>query len=133
MHPRILSLSVDQRAELERVRDRDERAYLREMAAGLLKVADGQSARHVALSSLLHPLKPETVCGWPNRYRATGLAGLVHRPRRGGGISPCASKKSSSSSVVNRPSAGFPTVAGGRAISKRACPGWTVVTSPLFS
>lgn len=94
MHPRTLLLSADQRTALERVRDRDERAYWREMAAGLLKVADGQSARQVALTGLLHPRKPETVCGWLNRYRAHGLAGVVHRPRRGGGISPPAQARS---------------------------------------
>lgn len=83
MHPRRLALSPEQRTELERVRDRDARPYLREMAAGLLKIADGQSARHVALTGLLHPRKPDTVCRWVDRYAAGGVAGLVHRPRRG--------------------------------------------------
>ena len=94
MHPRSLVLTPEQRAELERVRVRDARAYLREMAAGLLKIADGQSARQVALSGLLQPRKPETVCRWLDRYRTDGLAGLIHRPRRGGGISPPAPARS---------------------------------------
>jgi hypothetical protein len=93
MHPRTLVLTPEQRADLERVRDRDARAYLREMAAGLLKIADGQSARQVALRGLLQPRKPETVCRWLDRYRRDGLAGLVHRPRRGGGISPPAAAR----------------------------------------
>ena len=88
MHRRTLDLSAEQRAELEHVRDRDGRAYLREMAGALLKIADGHSARQVALTGLLRARKPETVCGWLDRYRADGLTGLVHRPRRGGGISP---------------------------------------------
>lgn len=93
MSPRTLVLTPEQRAELEHVRAHEPRAYLREMAAGLLKIADGQSARQVALVGLLRPRKPETVCRWLDRYRRDGLAGLVHRPRRGGGLSPPAATR----------------------------------------
>ena len=88
MHARTLVLTETQRKELEQTRDRDSRAYLREITGGLLKIADGWSAREVALRGLLRPRKPETVCRWLDRYLADGLPGLVHRPRRGGGISP---------------------------------------------
>ena len=88
MRPRTLVLTPGQRRELEQLRDRDARAYLREMAAALLKIADGQSAHRVARSGLLRPRKPETVRRWLDRYLAAGIAGLVHRPRRGSGLSP---------------------------------------------
>ncbi len=87
-HPRTLVLTPVQRAELERVRARDNRPYLREMASALLQIADGASARAVALSGLLRVRKPETVAHWVDRYRAGGVAGLVHRPRRRRGLSP---------------------------------------------
>ena len=41
MHQHTLELKADQRRELERTRDRDKRAYMREYAAALLKIADG--------------------------------------------------------------------------------------------
>ena len=61
MRPRTLSLTAVQRSELAQVRDRDRRAYLRECAAALLKIADGQSAHHVACHGLLKRRKPDTV------------------------------------------------------------------------
>jgi hypothetical protein len=88
MHPRTLVLSPPERERLEHVLLQDRRAYLREMAAALLKIADGQSAREVARHGLLRPRKPETVCRWLDHYLAGGIPALVHRPRRGGGISP---------------------------------------------
>ena len=42
-----LSLSTAQKAELEQVRNRHEKAYLRERAAAILKVAQGQSLRQI--------------------------------------------------------------------------------------
>ncbi len=44
-----LPLSEEQRAELLIVRDHTYQPYMREGAAALLKVADGQSVRQVAL------------------------------------------------------------------------------------
>ena len=88
MRPKTLELTVEQRAELVRTRDRDRRPYLREIAAALVKVADGQTARHVALTGLGKSRKPDTVTGWVDRYAANGLAGVIHRPRRKPGISP---------------------------------------------
>lgn len=85
-----LELGGEQRAELERVRDRDKRPYLRECAAALLKVADGHSARQVALEGLNKPHKPDTVYGWIKKYRSSGLSGLIHKPRGHRGFSPSA-------------------------------------------
>lgn len=88
MRPRTLQVTPIQRAELAATRDRDHRPYLREMAAALLKIADGQSARQVALHGLHRPRLPSTVRGWLDRYQRDGLAGLVHRPRGHRGFSP---------------------------------------------
>lgn len=93
MRPRTLVLSPVERTELEHLMLHDSRAYLREMSAALLKIADGASAREVARHGLLHPRKAETVCRWLDRYQAGGIPALIHRPRRGGGISPPAAAR----------------------------------------
>src|SRR5437016_2122324 len=88
MYRRTLTLTDAQRAELVRVRDHDRRAYLRECAAGLLKVADGTAPRAVALHGLLKPRHPDTLYDWLNRYQAQGLVVLIHKPRGHRGFSP---------------------------------------------
>lgn len=69
---RTLHLSPEQRASLEDALLHEPRAYLREQAAALLKIAKGMSARAVALHGLLRRRKPETVRGWLDYYRAHG-------------------------------------------------------------
>jgi transposase len=81
--PRTLTLTPEQRAQLERMRDQHPKAYLRERAAALLKIAQGYSIRRVALHGLLRPREPETVGDWLDRYLAEGVAGLRVRPGRG--------------------------------------------------
>jgi len=88
MYRRTLTLTSEQRAALVQARDHDRRAYLRERAAGLLKVADGASPHAVALHGLLKPRHPDTLYDWVNRYQAHGLAGLPHKPRGHRGFSP---------------------------------------------
>lgn len=88
MRQRQLLLSPAQRTELEDTRAHDRRPYLRERAAALLKIADGQSAYAVARHGLLRPRTPETVYDWLNRYEREGLAGLVQHPRGWRGFSP---------------------------------------------
>ena len=78
-----LQLSDAERRELEEIRDHAPRAYLRERAAAVLKVADGASIRGVAGSGLLKKRHPETVCIWLQRYRAEGANGLRIRDGRG--------------------------------------------------
>lgn len=78
-----LSLTPPQRAELARLRDTAPKPHVRERAAALLKVADGQSAAGVARAGLLRPRQAETVHRWLARYRAEGAAGLADRPGRG--------------------------------------------------
>ncbi len=78
-----LVLSKDQRDELEDWRDHHGKAYVRERAAAVLKVADGQSIRAVARAGLLRKRHAETVCQWLQRYRSEGVSGLLIREGRG--------------------------------------------------
>ena len=82
-NPLTLELTLAQRRELEAARDHHERAYIRERAAALLKIAAGWSGRQVAQRGLLKRRKADTVYAWVHRYRAEGLAGLQVRAGRG--------------------------------------------------
>jgi len=53
------------------------------MAAGILKVSQGQPIRPVALHGLLKPRKPHTVKEWIKRYLAEGVKGLEVKTGRG--------------------------------------------------
>lgn len=90
MRARTLSLNAEQRAELEQARDHDQRPYLRERAAALLKIADGQSIGAVAAHGLLRCRQADTVRAWLNRYQAEGFTGLVQHARGWRGFSPSA-------------------------------------------
>jgi hypothetical protein len=81
-----LVLSDAERAGLERTVRHDKRPYFRERAAALLKIADGASARSVALYGLLIPRKPDTVYAWLHHYRERRQ--LVPRPACRGTLSP---------------------------------------------
>jgi len=90
MHRRTLVLTETQQAELRVLRDHDRRAYLRERAAALLKIAAGASPHAVARTGLLKPRDPDTVYGWLTTYQRSGAAGLLHQPRGHRGFSPSA-------------------------------------------
>ena len=81
--PRTLALSSAERATLTQVRDTAAKAYLRERAAALLKVADGHPAAQVARAGLLRARDPDTLYAWLDRYQDEGIAGLTIRPGRG--------------------------------------------------
>jgi transposase len=78
-----LELTPQQRNELEDLRDHHDKPYLRERAAALLKIAQGSSARWVALQGLLKRRQPDTVYAWVHRYERAGLEGLFIRAGRG--------------------------------------------------
>jgi transposase len=78
-----VNLTTKQRNELSWAREHHEKPYVRERAAGILKVADGQSVRQVALHGLLKSHEPETVSEWIKRYLSEGLEGLLIKPGRG--------------------------------------------------
>ena len=76
-------LSESMRQELVDLRDHAAKAYLRERAAALLKVADGVPAAIVGRERLLRHRRRTTVCEWIDRYQSEGLPGLQVRPGRG--------------------------------------------------
>jgi hypothetical protein len=80
---RTIALTAEVRAKLERWRDTSKKAYLRERAAAILKVADGMSASAVAAAGLLKPHDPDIIYGWLDRFEAEGCDGLMIRPGRG--------------------------------------------------
>ena len=80
---RPVILTAEQRDELRRLRDTAPKAYLRERAAALLKVADGLPAAQVARTGLLRRRKPATLYDWLNRFEHEGVAGLTLRQGRG--------------------------------------------------
>lgn len=83
--PKPLQITLDQaaRMELERLRDRGDKAYVRERAAAILKIADGMSASQVAQQGLHKARQYQSVCEWVHRYKAEGIAGLYIREGRG--------------------------------------------------
>lgn len=89
---RKLDLNTVQRAELEWVRDRDPKAYMREKAAALLKVNAGMTPHAVAKHGLHKARDPDSVYEWLDRYQKTGIEGLRIKPGRGRkpGFSPSA-------------------------------------------
>lgn len=89
---RQVVLTAEQRQELVRLRDTAPKAYLRERAAALLKVAAGVPAAQVARSGLLRVRKPATLYEWLDRFEQQGVAGLAFRKGRGRkpAFSPCA-------------------------------------------
>lgn len=107
--PLTLELSASARAELEQVRARDRRPYLRERAAFLLKLADGATIPQLAATGLLVRRHRDTLYGWLRAYRADGVAGLTMQPRRPRGFPP------SGSGHAARYGSPRATAAGGRA------------------
>jgi hypothetical protein len=74
---RTLALTTKQRRELEQAREHDDRPFVRERAAALLKIAEGQTPHAVARQGLLKQRDPDTVYGWLDTYEADGLAGVI--------------------------------------------------------
>jgi transposase len=79
----VIKLASEQREELERIRDTDRRAYMRERATAILKISEGESGLQVARYGLLKPRDPDTVYAWVHRYEEDGVAGLRIKKGRG--------------------------------------------------
>ncbi|NET69467.1 MAG: helix-turn-helix domain-containing protein, partial [Moorea sp. SIO1G6] len=79
----ILELDEVSRITLEAMRDNHPKAYMRERAAALLKMAAGKSGAEVARSGLLKERQADTVYGWRSNYEQEGLGGLYLKPGRG--------------------------------------------------
>lgn len=80
---RTLTLTSAEKRELESIRDTHEKSYMRERAAALLKISEGQSPYRVATTGLLKKRDPDTVYDWLDRYQAEGVAGLPMKAGRG--------------------------------------------------
>lgn len=80
---RRLELSEAERTTLEEAVRRHPKAYARERAAALLKVAARSSALWVAKHGLLRRRSADTVYEWLDRYEDEGLAVLTIRVGRG--------------------------------------------------
>lgn len=65
------------------MREHAAKPYLRERAAAILKVAEGQGITAVAHNGLLQRRKADTVCSWVHAYEQAGMAGLGIRKGRG--------------------------------------------------
>lgn len=78
-----LQLTVAAQQELEHLRDHCSRAYVRERAAGILKVAAGQEPEQVAETGLLKRRDRDTLYRWLERYVEEGVSGLYVRCGRG--------------------------------------------------
>ena len=90
--PRCIHLTAAQTEELQGVRDHHKKAYMRERAAAILKVASGLSMLQVALHGLLKPRRYDTIGQWISRYEEGGVQGLQVQAGRGRkpAFSPCA-------------------------------------------
>jgi hypothetical protein len=87
MYRRTLELQPTERTDLERLRNRDPRPYMRERAAALLKIADGLSVPWVARHGLLKAHHPDTVYRWLNTYQSQRQ--ILPQPVRRRRFSPC--------------------------------------------
>jgi transposase len=78
-----LILDKPARITLEQMRDHHPKAYMRERAAALLKIAGGMAPAAVARVGLLKRRDPDTVYSWLDRYLEYGICGLQLKPGRG--------------------------------------------------
>lgn len=74
---RTLTLTETARHDLCAARDHDPYPYIRERAAALLKIAEGQSPHAVARHGLLKPRDPDTVYEWLTWYQKYGIRSLA--------------------------------------------------------
>jgi len=72
----VISLTDDDRRELEEIRNRHQKPYMRERSVAILKVAEGYSPHYVANRCLLKARDPDTVYGWVKSYLENGIDGL---------------------------------------------------------
>jgi hypothetical protein len=91
-HPLTLVLSAQERETLAEVVRTDHRAYLRERASFLLKLADGQTIPWIAAHGLLTVRQRETLYRWRAAYCRGGIEALVMRPRGHRGFPPSAGR-----------------------------------------
>lgn len=81
--PYQLRLGEVEQETLEEMSKHHAKAYMRERAAAVLKVANGLSIRQVAEIGCLKHREWETVAKWVKDYEQKGLRGLYLRAGRG--------------------------------------------------
>ncbi len=74
---RSLPLTDNQRQQLLHYRDHHPKPFVRERAAALLQIADGNSPHAVARAGILRPRCPNTVYSWLKRFLTEGFDGLL--------------------------------------------------------
>jgi transposase len=79
MKKRVITLTDDKRQELENIRNTSPKPYVRQRAAAILKIANGDAAYNVAKQGLLKPVAPDTVYRWLNSYIEKGIKGLYRK------------------------------------------------------
>lgn len=96
-----IELTEKERQELQHIRDHHAKPYIRERAAGVLKVAQGQTLSDVAQTGLLKRHEPETLRKWLDGYLREGVKAWFIKPGRGrrGKFSPSKSDSSSTPSA----------------------------------
>jgi hypothetical protein len=77
-----LSLTTDEKAQLERWAKNPPKPYLRERARALLRIAQGEPIYQVA-QTLRTPVQRQTVRAWVVRFETARCAGLKVRAGRG--------------------------------------------------
>jgi transposase len=78
-----LELSESEREVLDKVRRHDPRPYMREKAAAILKIGEGQVAAQVAEKGLLKAHDPDVIYRWLRRWQTRGIEGLEVGQGRG--------------------------------------------------
>jgi macrodomain Ter protein organizer (MatP/YcbG family) len=78
-----IHLSGTQQAELVEIRNHHAKPYMRERAAAILKVDNGELLTQVAEEGLLKRHEPETVHEWIKNYLQRGVKGLSIKAGRG--------------------------------------------------
>jgi transposase len=78
-----LTLNPDEYRLLQSLVRSHPKAYLRQRAAALLKIAEGCSVNFVAHHGLLRRFRAETVSAWLKRFQAEGFDGLPIKAGRG--------------------------------------------------
>ena len=81
--PYTLTLTDEQKTELQWVQASHPMPHFRVKATALLKVAQGHSIEAVRLHGLLKPVAWATVKGWIERYQQLGIEGWKVQPGRG--------------------------------------------------
>lgn len=78
-----LRIKVEEKPTLEAAVLSHPKAYVRERACALLKIASGMSQKEVAEKGLLVKRRENTIGGWVKRYMDKGIEGLIDAPRSG--------------------------------------------------